>query len=76
MNRITWVNNLRGMSVLAVILLYSTIAVRVDVGHFTGLTDTLNQLLAPVRLGLMFFISSLFVDTGLKKGFGPFINIK
>lgn len=76
MNRITWVDNLRGMSVLAVILLHSTIAVKGDAGHFTGLTDTLNQLLAPVRLGLMFFVSGLFVDAGLKKGFGPFINNK
>lgn len=76
MNRITWVDNLRGMSVLAVILLHSTIAVKGDAGHFTGVTDTLNQLLAPVRLGLMFFVSGLFVDAGLRKGFGPFINNK
>lgn len=76
MNRINWIDNLRGMSILAVILLHSTIAVNGDAGHFSALTETLNQLLAPVRLGLMFFVSGLFVDAGLKKGFSPFLNNK
>ncbi|MBA2815676.1 acyltransferase [Candidatus Pantoea persica] len=76
MNRITWVDNLRSMSVLAVILFHITIAVKGDVSHFTGVTDTLNQLFAPVCLGLMLFISGLFMDTALRKGFVPFINNK
>lgn len=76
MNRLTWVDNLRGMSVLAVIFLHSTIAVNGDAGHLTIVTNTVNHLLEPVRLGLMFFVSGLFVDSGLKKGFDSFAKNK
>ncbi|MDL4914167.1 MAG: acyltransferase [Enterobacterales bacterium endosymbiont of Blomia tropicalis] len=76
MNRITWVDNLRGLSILAIIFLHSTIAVHNNAGHFTLISNTMNEMLAPVRLGLMFFVSGLFVDVGLKKGLGPFINNK
>ncbi|CAO96483.1 acyltransferase family protein [Erwinia tasmaniensis] len=76
MNRLTWVDNLRGMSVLAVIFLHSTIAVNGNAGHLTGVTETVNHLLSPVRLGLMFFVSGLFVESGLKKGFNLFVKNK
>lgn len=66
MNRITWVDNLRGLSILAIIFLHSTIAVHNNAGHFTLISNTMNEMLAPVRLGLMFFVSGLFVDVGLK----------
>lgn len=73
MNRITWIDNLRGLSILAIIFLHSTIAVHNNAGHFTAFSGLLNEMLAPVRLGLMFFVSGLFVDAGLRKGLGPFL---
>jgi len=76
MNRITWIDNLRGLSILAIIFLHSTIAVHNNAGHFTAFSNLLNEMLAPVRLGLMFFVSGLFVDAGLRKGLGPFFNNK
>ena len=76
MNRITWIDNLRGLSILAIIFLHSTIAVHNNAGHFTAFSSLLNEMLAPVRLGLMFFVSGLFVDAGLRKGLGPFFNNK
>ena len=76
MNRLTWVDNLRGMSVLAVIFLHSTIAVNGNAGHLTAVTSVVNHLLEPVRLGLMFFVSGLFVESGLKKGLNLFFKNK
>jgi Predicted membrane protein len=76
MNRITWIDNLRGLSVLAVIFLHSFIAVDYQAGHFTGISDIVNEMLAPVRLGLMFFVSGMFVDAGLKKGLLLFFTNK
>ena len=76
MNRITWVDNLRGIGVLVVILLHCVIAVNGNVGHFAPLIAVLDPLLIPVFLGLVFFVSGLFVDAGLRKGLGPFINNK
>lgn len=76
MNRLTWVDNLRGIGVLVVILLHCVIAVNGNVGHFAPLVLTLDPLLIPVFLGLVFFVSGLFVDAGLRKGLGPFIHNK
>ncbi|OON39918.1 acyltransferase [Izhakiella australiensis] len=76
MNRMTWVDNLRGMSIIAVIFLHSTIAVAGNAGHLTGLTQVINHLLEPIRLGLMFFVSGLFVESGLKKGKELFLRNK
>lgn len=76
MNRLTWVDNLRGMSVLAVIFLHSTIAVNGNAGHLTVVTNVVNHLLEPVRLGLMFFVSGLFVESGLRKGLDLFVKNK
>lgn len=76
MNRLTWVDNLRGMSVLAVIFLHSTIAVNGNAGHLTIVTEVVNHLLEPVRLGLMFFVSGLFVESGLRKGTDLFMKNK
>ncbi|PIJ49789.1 acyltransferase [Erwinia sp. OLTSP20] len=76
MNRMTWVDNLRGMSIIAVIFLHSTIAVAGNAGHLTGVTQAVNQLLEPIRLGLMFFVSGLFVESGLNKGKELFLRNK
>lgn len=76
MNRITWVDNLRGLGVLVVILLHCVIAVNGNAGHFAPLVRILDPLLIPVFLGLVFFVSGLFVDAGLRKGLGPFIQNK
>lgn len=64
------------MSVLAVIFLHSTIAVNGNAGHLTVVTEVVNHLLEPVRLGLMFFVSVLFVESGLKKGLDLFVKNK
>ncbi len=76
MKRIAWVDNLRGIGVLVVILLHCVIAVNGNVGHFSSLIKVLDPLLIPVFLGLVFFVSGLFVDAGLRKGLGPFIHNK
>lgn len=76
MNRITWVDNLRGIGVLVVILLHCVIAVNGNVGHFAPVISVLDPLLIPVFLGLVFFVSGLFVDAGLRKGLRLFINNK
>ncbi|WP_158781776.1 acyltransferase [Pantoea sp. BAV 3049] len=76
MNRITWVDNLRGLSILAVIFLHCTIAVNGYTGHFTALSELINTLFQPLRLGLMFFVSGLFVESGLKKGIPLFLRNK
>lgn len=76
MNRLIWVDNLRGMSVLAVIFLHCTIAVNGNAGHLTVVSNIVNQLLDPVRLGLMFFVSGLFVESGLRKGVSLFFKNK
>lgn len=76
MKRIAWVDNLRGIGVLVVILMHCVIAVNGNVGHFSSLIKLLDPLLIPVFLGLVFFVSGLFVDVGLRKGLGPFIHNK
>ncbi|WP_130834045.1 acyltransferase family protein [[Erwinia] mediterraneensis] len=76
MNRITWIDNLRGLSILAVIFLHCTIAVNNNAGHFTLMSSLVNEALAPIRLGLMFFVSGLFVEAGLSKGRRVFIENK
>ncbi|KAB8306260.1 acyltransferase [Erwinia endophytica] len=76
MNRITWIDNLRGLSILAVIFLHCTIAVNGHTGHFGGLSTLINTLLQPMRLGLMFFVSGLFVESGLRKGMRLFLRNK
>ncbi|MGE9553515.1 hypothetical protein ACQPT2_20475 [Erwinia amylovora] len=59
MNRIAWIDNLRGLSILAVIFLQCTIAVNGNAGHFSALSERVNTLLQPLRLGLIFFVSVL-----------------
>lgn len=76
MNRINWIDNLRGLSILAVIFLHCTIAVNNNAGHFTFISAIVNEMLAPVRLGLMFFVSGLFVEAGLNKGRKLFVKNK
>lgn len=76
MKRIVWLDNLRGMSILAVIFLHCEISLAGNVWHFSEVSSVINQLLGPVRLGLMFFISGLFVNGGLKKGTACFLQNK
>lgn len=73
MNRITWIDNLRGFGVLAVIFLHCSIAVNNNMGHFSELSIFVNSVMAPVRLGLMFFVSGMFVDAGIKMGVKTFV---
>lgn len=76
MQRIDWIDNLRGFSIIAIVFLHCTIAVNQHAGHFTASAEWLNSVLQPVRLGLMFFVSGLFVDSGLKKGRARFYRNK
>ncbi|EJL89836.1 acyltransferase family protein [Pantoea sp. GM01] len=76
MNRVSWIDNLRGMSILAVIFLHCMIAVNQQAGHFTAFNELVNQLLAPVRMGLMCFISGMFVESGLRKGVNRYLRNK
>lgn len=76
MQRMNWVDNLRGMSILAVIFLHCTFAVNGNVGHFYVASEAINDILMPVRLGLMFFVSGLFVEAGLKRGLKAFTSNK
>lgn len=77
-NRIEWMDNLRGMSVLAVMLMHATTIMQQGFG--TGVLEeylsTVNHFLAPFRIGLMFFVSGFFVESGLKHGRRLFINNK
>jgi len=76
MNRITWIDNLCGLSILAIIFLHGTIDVHNNAGHFTAFGSLLNEIISPVRRGLMCFVSGLFVDAGLRKGLGACFNNK
>lgn len=76
MQRIDWVDNLRGLSILAVIFLHCTFAVNGNAGHFGFVSSMINDVMMPIRLGLMFFVSGLFVDPGLKKGIRLFTENK
>lgn len=76
MNRMTWVDNLRGLSILAVIFMHCMIAMNDAPNHFRGGSDLINTLLLPMRMGLMFFVSGLFVESGLRKGFAVFFQNK
>jgi len=75
-NRVSWIDNLRGMSILAVIFLHCMIAVNQQAGHFTAFNELANQLLAPVRMGLMCFVSGLFVASGLRHGQARYLRNK
>lgn len=66
MKRIEWIDSLRGWSMLAVILGHIVGQLPFDnISSTIGLEIT--RILGPVRLGLMFFVSGLFVEKGLKR---------
>lgn len=77
-NRIEWMDNLRGMSVLAVMLMHATTIMQSGFGSgvLEGYLETLNHFLAPFRIGMMFFVSGFFVESGLRHGRRLFINNK
>lgn len=65
--RVDWIDSLREWCIIAVVL-----------GHFTyqlpwhgiiiyPLADSISTVLAPFRMGLMFFVSGLFVEAGMRR---------
>ncbi|MFU9296205.1 acyltransferase family protein [Klebsiella pneumoniae] len=74
--RLDWIDNLRGFSILAIIVLHSSQVLNGTPGYITKHIDIFNISLNPVRLALMFFVSGLFVDLGLKKGYSIYLNNK
>lgn len=67
-DRILWIDNLRGFSIVAVVFLHTYLSVGGASGVLFGVPEVINSALYPFRLGLMFFVSGLFVAPGLKKG--------
>jgi uncharacterized membrane protein YcfT len=76
MNRVSWIDNLRGMGIIAVIFLHCMTAVNQQAGHFTTFNLLINQILEPLRMGLICFVSGLFVDSGLRKGTRRYLRNK
>ncbi|EPG8548539.1 acyltransferase family protein [Klebsiella pneumoniae] len=74
--RLDWIDNLRGGSILAIIILHLPLALNGSPGYVTKYFHLLDIILGPMRLGLMFFISGMFVDAGLKKGISIYVKNK
>ena len=75
-NRILWIDNIRGFSIVFVILLHVSIISGTDEDSKFYIINCINSSLKPFRLGLMFFVSGLFVTSGLNKGIRIFIHRK
>lgn len=80
--RQTWVDVLRGASVLLVILLhahefafnsYLAPGQTIRGSLLTDLVDMINTSVAPFRMELMFLLSGFFVAHGLSKGHSPYL---
>lgn len=83
-SRQSWIDVLRGTSVLMVILLHAHSAafnphVERDIDYtnqLARLIDMLNSAAAPFRMEMMFLLSGLFVSSGLKKGATQYLTGK
>ena len=75
-NRVLWIDNMRGFSVIFVMLLHVSIISGTDENSNFYIINYINSSLKPFRLGLMFFVSGLFVTSGLNKGIHIFIHRK
>ncbi|RXR05949.1 acyltransferase family protein [Pseudoxanthomonas composti] len=85
--RANWIDWLRGMSVLMVVLLHAHqfaflaypevgAGLPTTQGAFARLVHALNVAVAPLRMELMFLLSGMFVASGLRKGLRTYLRGK
>lgn len=67
-NRLEWMDLLRGSCILFVILSHWMLMIGIDSPIFSNIFNTINDFFSPIRMELLFFMSGLLVKTSLKKG--------
>jgi len=71
--RIGWMDLLRGLAILLVILHHSTQIVVYRIGEVPGFFEFLSAFFAPFRMPMLMFLSGLLVAGSLKAPTGPYI---
>ncbi len=71
--RIGWMDLLRGLSILLVILHHSTQIVDYRIGEVPAFFEFLSAFFAPYRMPMLMFLSGLLVAGSLKTPTGPYI---
>lgn len=68
-----WMDVLRGTSILLVILVHSFQITEASTGHEFSRLAQFNNIVSPLRMPTMFFLSGLLVPRSLAKGMGTYI---
>ena len=75
--RMQWMDFIRGVCILLVLLLHSTtIFLRFDLNLYIGIVYFLNEMVAPFRMPLLVFLSGCLFGYSYKKGFKIFFKGK
>lgn len=72
-NRIHWMDALRGLAMLIVILYHATNAVRMSIGDVHVIFTAFNNAIGPFRMPALFLLSGMLVERSLAKGTGRYV---
>ncbi|OKB68596.1 hypothetical protein BHU62_00710 [Serratia marcescens] len=67
-NRLLWMDTLRGLSILLVVMLHNAYSLAGGASHIGTVSDFINTNVIPMRMEIMFFLSGIFVNHSLQKG--------
>lgn len=75
-NRIHWMDSLRGLAMLIVILYHSTYGVQLALDGMHPVFERINGALGPYRMPALFLLSGMLVERSLAKGAGRYVSGK
>lgn len=74
--RQTWIDVVRGLAVILVVLVHAMQRAELFTGHEFTRLETLTIIVTPLRLPAMFLLSGLFVTRSLAKGPAAYVTGK
>lgn len=75
-NRLLWMDTLRGLSILLVVMLHNSYSLAGGASHIGSISDFINTNVIPMRMEIMFFLSGIFVNRSLQKGKKAYLSGK
>lgn len=76
MPRLLWMDRLRGAAILAVVVLHAELQARGATGEDLPLVHAVNDILGPVRMPLLVFLSGMLLAPALRKPVGRYLRGK